>query len=145
MEGQADAFHVRYLSEWTLDRLYRVYPARRVLYFIRIGGQGGPEVIQLGFGLLGALFEGHMKWKGESRAAEIPHTVQVDPETLVAEHKHNRKVPAVDILEAAITPRPRFPNRPPWLSLPLVLWRYSGDGADDSTVFRFHRFASSRW
>jgi len=108
MEGQTDAFHVRYLSEWTPDRLYRVYPARGVLYFIRIGGQGGLEMMHLGFGLLGALFEGYMKRKGESRAAEIPHTAEVDPETLVDDHKHNRKISAADVLESTITPSPRM-------------------------------------
>ena len=90
-------------------RVYRVYPKRDHLFFILLadGLSANPEMLTVHFGLIGALIGSSMKKKAKKKnAASVERMNASDPETLLAEHKHNFKIHNSEIREGSIEPRP---------------------------------------
>ena len=66
----SNAFNARYISNLSLDRLYRVYIERGEMFFIRIGGQAGVAVgVAAQFGVVGALVLKSLKKRGDEKLA----------------------------------------------------------------------------
>ncbi|SRR6266446_8669889 len=104
-------FNAKLTSATSSDRMYRVYLRRDDFFFILVAGglSANPESLTVHFGLLGALIGAMVKKREKKkREATIQRIDQLDPEQLLAEHKHNFKLHTAEIREGAIEPRPFF-------------------------------------
>jgi hypothetical protein len=106
MAEDTKAFNARYISTWTLDRLYRVYVTDDQLVFVRIAGQGGMGwAIAAQFGLIGLLLHWlSSKQAKAKRRALLDELDSQPPEYLLARHKHNFSATAADFVETSIEP-----------------------------------------
>jgi len=97
--GRTDAVH---------DLSLRVERGRCYGFILVAEGlSANPEMLTVHLGLLGALIGSMMKKRvKKKREATIHRIDQLDPEQLLAEHKHNFKLHTAEIREGAIEPRP---------------------------------------
>ena len=104
------AFNVVANYTWKSDRLYRIYPDGRSLYFIYLGSSGQTgQVVAVQFGLLGLLMMKLMAKGAKRKQQQAAGTRdQSTPEELLAEHKHNFKVSLDEIVDSTIEPRATF-------------------------------------
>ncbi|HKY32463.1 MAG TPA: hypothetical protein VJV23_08010 [Candidatus Polarisedimenticolia bacterium] len=86
-----NAFHARFISTWTPDRLYRVYIDRGEIFFIRVGGQAGfAEGAALQLGLLGGFILRAIRRRNAARrAARAEELDRQHPSAHLSAHKHN--------------------------------------------------------
>lgn len=94
------AFNARFISTFTLDRLYRVYIAGSDLCFIQIGGQAW-----------GAPYGDIRPSRAEQERASAADTQ--DPRYLATTGKHNLLIAAGDIAASSIDPAPLLPQHGP--------------------------------
>ena len=103
MMSSSFIFNTRFLSELTPDRLYRVYCVQRMLYMIRIAGQGlGPQ--HLGAVIKFLLRKLIADAKTPEQVAEMDRR---DPADLLHEHKHNFSFSALEVRSAVLGPPTR--------------------------------------
>lgn len=102
MSEGVKAFNGHYLSALTPDRIYRVYPTRDEVFFIRVGGQplGTPDAR----GLEGLL----LRWLWERAQAKLSERCQKldaeHPSLHLKAHKHNFRATAADFEESRLDP-----------------------------------------
>ncbi len=104
--GTDPVFNARFISNSSFDRLYRVYVVGDQLYFIRIGGQGGlQQGVTQQLGLFGLLIEPMLKKRAEKKEKEQIEAIdQTSPEQLLARHKDNFRLSAVELKEGTLDP-----------------------------------------
>jgi hypothetical protein len=108
----AEAFNARAIFWLRPDRLYRVYPTRGELFFIRIGGQGTDLAAALGalLGPLGAIFEERLRRRSAAKLRDrIEEVDQLPPEIRAREHRHSFQLSVAQIAESQILEPSRIP------------------------------------
>ena len=100
------AFNVRLYQMWRGDNLFRVYPADGTLYFIRVGGSKQQNAaIGAQFGLIGALAIYFTRKRAKRKEQETLNQIAgSDPRSLLASHKYNFALPAMELAKATILP-----------------------------------------
>ena len=104
-------FNAKYASAASPDRVYRIYLRRADMFFILLAGglSANPEMLTAHFGLVGALIGAVVKKRAKKKTdATIQRFDQLDPEQLLAEHKHNLRLHTAEIREATIEARSFF-------------------------------------
>lgn len=94
------AFNGHYISALTPDRIYRVYPTRDEIFFIRVGGQpiGAPGMRGLEGLLLEWLWErAQAKLKARCEKLDLEH-----PSLHLKAHKHNFRATAADFERSSL-------------------------------------------
>jgi hypothetical protein len=115
-------FNAKYISGWLPDRQYRIYVIGNEMFFIRIGGQDVQAALTHQFGLLGGLIGTLLQKRSEKKkAALIQNIDQMNPEQLLAEHKHNFKVNSIEFESATVEPRSFFASHGPHVGL----WKFN--------------------
>jgi hypothetical protein len=104
----SSAFNARLVSNWTPDRLYRVYVVRDEMFFIRIGGQGGfAQGMAAQFGLLGLyLLKAYNRRSAAKLAAKIAELDRISPSIHLSAHKHNFHVGATGVERSSLEAPP---------------------------------------
>lgn len=99
-------FNARFVATMSFDKLYRVYVAGDQLFFIRIGGQGGlVEGLTQQLGIIGLLLQPSIRRRADRKEkALIEEVDRADPERLLARHKDNFRLGAVEVLEGSVDP-----------------------------------------
>jgi hypothetical protein len=100
-----EAFNARAVFWARPDRLYRVYPTRGELFFIRIGGQGTDLATALGalFGPLGALLEERLRRRSAAKLrARVEEVDHLPPEIRAREHRHSFQLSVAQITESQL-------------------------------------------
>ncbi len=108
-DGRSDmsnAFNARFLSTFSLDRLYRVYFERGEIFFIKVGGQSGVAIgVTSQFGVLGAMALRAIKKRGaEKLAARTSELDKQHPSAQLSAHKHNFQTPTTAIQRSSLEP-----------------------------------------
>jgi hypothetical protein len=101
----AEAFNARAVFWLRPDRLYRVYPTRGELFFIRIGGQGTDLGAALGalLGPLGSLLEERLRRRREAKLrGRIEEVDRIPPEIRAREHRHSFQLSVAQIAASQI-------------------------------------------
>ena len=108
--GNDPVFNARFISNTSLDKMYRIYVVGDQLFFIRIGGQAGlRQGITHQLGILGLLIEPMIKKRAEKKAKALIETIdQTDPEQLLARHKDNFRLRTVELQGGALDPASFF-------------------------------------
>lgn len=108
-------FSARLISTWSLDRLYRVYPTKEYLFFIRIGGQGAvARAAAVQFGILGGMILGYFEKRASARLADGLRDLDAqDPHALIGRHKHDFRVGLVEVESSRIGPAARVGTHGP--------------------------------
>ena len=101
-------FNARLVSNFSPDRLYRVYVDRGEVFFIRIGGQGGMAAgVAVHFGLLGILVMRALKKRADAKiAAKIAELDRQHPSGHLAAHTHNLHTATTAIETSSLEPAP---------------------------------------
>ncbi len=103
MSAEVKAFNGHYLSALTPDRIYRVYPTRDEVFFIRVGGQPlVPAGTTTFSGLVGLLLQGlwkraQVKMKERCQKLDAEH-----PSLHLKAHKHSFRATAADFEESRL-------------------------------------------
>lgn len=102
----SNAFNARFISNLSLDRLYRVYVERGEMFFIRIGGQSGVAVgVASQFGVVGALVLRSLKKRGDEKlAAKIADLDRQHPSSQLSAHKQNFHAASTAVEHSALEP-----------------------------------------
>ena len=104
------AFTARSVSNFSLDRLYRVYSSGNTLFFIKIGGQGGlGRAVSNEFGLLGRLIFAWWQKKSQKKLQDrLAAEKQQDLESLLARDAGNFPLNPGQVVRASIEPPALF-------------------------------------
>ena len=102
----SNAFNARYISNLSLDRLYRVYVERGEMFFIKIGGQAGVAVgVAAQFGVVGAMVLRSLKKRGDEKLAlKISEQDRQHPSAHLSAHKHNFQTASTAVEHSSLEP-----------------------------------------